>query len=146
LIVRLLWLQALTAPCYGLSTVVSSVLQAARRYDFIPRFEMAIIVLRFLMMVVGFRLGGDFFWIIAAQSLVQVGLSLGPALWVMTRELGYAPHFRGARWDDFGALAHISFYMFLMQLSVVLATSIDTTVLGFALPDPGPETAVYQVI
>src|SRR5262249_1546165 len=33
LIVRLLWLQALTAPCYGLSTVVSSVLQAARRYD-----------------------------------------------------------------------------------------------------------------
>ena len=43
LIVRLLWLQALTAPFYGLSTVVTGVLQAARRYDFIPKFEMAIV-------------------------------------------------------------------------------------------------------
>ena len=36
LIVKLLWLQIVTAPCYGLSVVVSSVLQAARRYDFDP--------------------------------------------------------------------------------------------------------------
>ena len=39
LVIKLLWLQALTAPCFGFSVVVSSVLQAARRYDFVPRFE-----------------------------------------------------------------------------------------------------------
>src|SRR4029077_1387584 len=41
---------------------------------------------------------------------------------------------------------HISFYMFLMHLSVVLADKIDTTILGFALSDPGPANAVYQVV
>jgi hypothetical protein len=41
---------------------------------------------------------------------------------------------------------HISFYMFLMQLSIVLADKIDTTILGFALSDPGPANAVYQVV
>ena len=50
LIIKLLWLQAVTAPCYGLSTVVSSVLQAARRYDFIPRLELLIVVVRFLIL------------------------------------------------------------------------------------------------
>ena len=53
LIVKLLWLQVVTAPCYGLSTVVSSVLQAARRYDFIPRLELAIVVLRFVILWAG---------------------------------------------------------------------------------------------
>ena len=47
LIVKLLWLQIVTAPCFGFSVVVSSVLQAARRYDFIPRLEVAITILRF---------------------------------------------------------------------------------------------------
>src|SRR3954468_11628272 len=52
LIVKLLWLQIVTAPCYGLSVVVSSVLQAARRYDFIPRLEVAITILRFAVLVI----------------------------------------------------------------------------------------------
>ena len=41
---------------------------------------------------------------------------------------------------------HISFYMFLIQLSVVLADKIDTTILGFALADPGQANAVYDVV
>ena len=44
LVVKLLWLQIVTAPCYGFSVVVSSVLQAARRYDFVPRFEVMITI------------------------------------------------------------------------------------------------------
>ena len=52
----------------------------------------------------------------------------------MVRELGHVPHFRGARRADYAALLHISFYMFLIQLSVVLADKVDTTILGFALP------------
>jgi Na+-driven multidrug efflux pump len=135
LIVKLLWLQAATAPCYGISTVVSSVLQAARRYDFIPRLELAIVILRFAVLWAGLRAGVDFFLVVATQVLLQVGLSLGPALWVMTHELGYAPHFRGARWADYKALLHISVYVSLIQLSVVLADKIDTTVLGFALDE-----------
>ena len=59
-IVKLLWLQVVTAPCYGLSVVVSSVLQAARRYDFIPRFEVAITILRFVVLVVGVNSGVRF--------------------------------------------------------------------------------------
>ena len=78
------------------------------------------------------RPGFDFFWVVAAQTAVQVGLGLGPALWVMVRELGHSPHFRGARWIDYKALGHISLYMALIQISVVLADRIDTTVLGFS--------------
>src|SRR4051812_45370078 len=37
LIVKLLWLQALTAPSNAVATVVVSVLQAARRYEVMPR-------------------------------------------------------------------------------------------------------------
>jgi O-antigen/teichoic acid export membrane protein len=36
--------------------------------------------------------------------------------------------------------------MFLIQLSVVLADKIDTTVLGFALADPAPGIKAYQVV
>ena len=96
LIVKLLWLQALTAPGYGLTVVVSSVLQAARRYDFIPRLELGIVILRFLILIGGLAAGIDFFLIVVAQTAVQIGLSLGPAIWVMIRELGYVPQFRGA--------------------------------------------------
>ena len=144
LIVKLLWLQALTAPCYGMSMVVSSVLHAARRYDFMPRFELAIITARFAVLWVGLNAGVDFFHVIVTQTVVQVVLSLGPALWVMSRELGYLPRFRGAHRADYTSLMHISFY--LIQLSVVLADKVDTTILGFVLPKPEEATALYQVV
>jgi len=147
LVVKLLWLQAVTAPCFGFSVVVSSVLQAARRYDFMPRYELAITVLRFVVLVVGLKAGIEFFWVVAAQTAVQIGLGLGPALWVMVRELGHSPHFQGARWADYKALGHISLYVALIQISVVLADRVDTTVLGFMVPDD-PEAAitVYGVV
>jgi O-antigen/teichoic acid export membrane protein len=147
LVIKLLWLQAMTAPCFGISVVVSSVLQAARRYDFVPRYELAITVLRFLVLVLGVKAGIDFFWIVATQTAIQVGLGLGPALWVMVRELDHVPHFRGARWVDYKALGQISFYVALIQISVVLADKVDTTILGFMLPKPaGPPIAVYDVV
>jgi O-antigen/teichoic acid export membrane protein len=148
LIVKILWLQALTAPCYGLTMVVSSVLQAARRYDFIPRYEIVIVLLRFAVLWGGLRAGVDFFTIVATQTVVQIILSLGPAIWVMSRELGHIPHFAGARRADYTALLHISFYMFLIQLSVVLADKIDTTMLGFVLPRnvAGPANTVYDMV
>jgi O-antigen/teichoic acid export membrane protein len=147
LVVKLLWLQAVTAPCFGFSVVVSSVLQAARRYDFVPRYELAITVLRFLVLVVGLKVGFPFFGVVAAQTAVQVALGLGPALWVMVRELGHSPHFHGARWIDYKALGHISLYMALIQISVVLADRIDTTVLGFAVSvKPEAALTVYGVV
>ena len=146
LIIKLLWLQAVTAPCYGLSAVVGSVLQAARRYDFLPRFELAVVVLRFALLWGGVNAGVDFFTIVVCQTLMQVGLTLGPSTWVMIRELGYLPHFRGAFRDDYRALMRVSFYMFMVQLSVVLSDKIDTTILGFALDDPGPANAVYWAV
>jgi hypothetical protein len=127
--------------------VVSSVLQAARRYDFIPRLELAITILRFLALVAGLKSGIDFFYIIVAQTMIQVFLSLGPAVWVMVHDLGQMPRFRGARWADYKTLGHISFYMALIQISVVLADKIDTTILGFAIhDDPGRANAVYDVV
>jgi O-antigen/teichoic acid export membrane protein len=146
LIMKLLWLQALTAPCYGTSVVVSSVLQAARRYDFMPRFELLVIVARFLVLYLGVHAKVDFFLIVVLQTIVQVSLSLGPALWVMTRELGYLPRFRGTRREDYWPLMHISFYMFLIQLSVVLADKLDTTILGYTLTNAGAATAVYTIV
>jgi Na+-driven multidrug efflux pump len=134
-VVKLLWLQALTSPCFGFSVVVSSVLQAARRYDFVPRFEVMIVVMRFVVLVAGVRAGFDFFWVVAAQTITQIALGLCPALWVMMRELGYVPHFHGARWSDYKALGHISVYVALIQISVVLADRVDTAVLGFMMPD-----------
>jgi O-antigen/teichoic acid export membrane protein len=41
---------------------------------------------------------------------------------------------------------HISFYMCLIQISLVLADRVDKTILGFALEAPGPATAVYEVV
>ena len=102
LIVKLLWLQARTAPCYGYSVLTSSVLQAARRYDFIPRLELFGTVARFTVLVVGLRLlkahpqNFDFFWIVVAQTFLQVGVGFIPGLWVMIRELGHWPHLTGA--------------------------------------------------
>ncbi len=145
-IVKLLWLQVFTAPCYGLSVVVSSVLQAARRYDFIPRFEVAITILRFVVLVAGVQLGVNFFYVVVTQTAVQVLLSLGPGLWVMVHDLGHLPRFRGARLADYQALVHISFFMALIQISVIMADKVDTTVLGFLHPDPGQANAVYDVV
>ena len=146
IIIRLLWLQALTAPCFGVSTVISSVLQAARRYDFIPKFELAIVVLRFAALWLGLRLGINFFWIVAIQTAITIVCSLGPALRVMNRELGLQLHFRGATLADMKNLTHVSFYMFIMQLSVVLADRIDTTILGYALDAPSLAISLYQTI
>jgi Na+-driven multidrug efflux pump len=147
LVIKLLWLQAMTAPCFGISTVVSSVLQAARRYDFVPRYELAITVLRPLVLVLGVHAGVDFFRIVATQTAIQVGLGMGPALWVMVRELDHVPHFRGARWVDYKALGQISFFMALIQISVVIADKIDTTILAFMLPKPAnPQIAVYDFV
>jgi O-antigen/teichoic acid export membrane protein len=146
LVVQLLWLQAVTAPCFGLSVVVSSVLQAARRYDFIPKFELLIVTLRFLVLYVGLKSGCSLFAVVLAQTVVQIGLSLGPALWVMVRELGHVPHFRGAVWSDYKSLFHISFFMAFIQMSVVLGDKLDTTVLGFMLPDAEAAETVYYVV
>jgi O-antigen/teichoic acid export membrane protein len=145
LIVQLLWLQAATAPCYGLAMVVSSILQAARRYELMPKLELVILVARFAILWTGLHAGFGIFPIVVAQTVVQVGLSMGPSLWVVVRELGFVPRFEGVRWADFAALMRISFYVFLIQLSVVLADKIDTTILGFALPrDTGKAVTIYQ--
>ena len=157
LVIRLLWLQAITSPCFGLSIVITSVLQAARRFDFVPRFEILIAILRFAVLVAGLHFGCDangrmststFFGVVVTQTAVQVALGIGPALWVMTRELGYTPHFRGARWADYRILMHFSAYVALIQISVVLADKLDTTVLGFMLDKGAAEQAnsVYGVV
>ncbi len=53
LIVGLLWIQALSAPFFGLLTVASSVLLAARRYELLPRLDLVIAILRFAILVAG---------------------------------------------------------------------------------------------
>jgi Na+-driven multidrug efflux pump len=147
LVRKLLWLQAVTAPCFGASVVVSSVLQAARRYDFVPRYEIAITVLRFMVLILGVKAGVDFFWIVTVQTLVQVGLGLGPALGVMVHELGRRPHFRGARWADYKALGQFSLFVAVIQVSVVMADKLDTTILGFVLKSSAePAITVYWVV
>lgn len=148
LVVKLLWLQAITAPCYGMSVVISSVLQAARRYAFIPKLEVLVVIERFVILLIGVQLRWDFFLIIVLQTVVQIGFTLCPALWVMVRELGYTLHFQGARRADYLDLLHFSAYVFLIQLSIVLADKIDTTILGFALSEDAATTAlqVYLVV
>jgi O-antigen/teichoic acid export membrane protein len=148
LIVKLLYLQAATAPLFGLSTVVSSMLQAARRYDFLPRLDLAAVLYRFVVLVVGLEAGVDFFLIVVLQMIGQVLLLLGPSTWVLVRELGFVPRPRAARWSEFRVLWTVSSYVFLIQLSVVLADRVDTTVLGLALPEgvAGPAVAVYQMV
>jgi O-antigen/teichoic acid export membrane protein len=146
LVLGLLWVQILTTPFFGMSTVVGSVLQAARRYEFIPQLEMLIVFARFGLLWFGYWSNYDFLAIVVGQVAIQIGLSLGPALWVMVKELGYRPHFRGATRADYAAMMHISIYMALMQWSVVLADKVDTTVLGYALRTPDAEflLTVYQ--
>ncbi len=146
MVLGLFWIQVLTTPFFGISTVVGGVLQAARRYDFIPRLELAIIVLRFGFLALGYWTRAPFLAVVVAQLAVQIGLSLGPALWVMVKELGYVPHFGGATRSDYAAMLHVSIYMAMIQWSVVLADKVDTVVLGYALrgDDTGFLITVYQ--
>lgn len=147
LITQLLWLQALTAPSYGLTVVVSSILQAARRFDVIPRFELGIVALRFLVLLAGVKLGASLLTIIVTQTLIQIALGLGPAVWVMVREIGYIPRPARVSLSDFRGLMHVSLYMFLIQLSVVLADKVDRAILGFAIqPDPDLAVSVYSTV
>ncbi len=146
LVIGLLWIQILATPFFGMSAVVGSVLQAARRYDFIPRLELAIVVLRFGLLAFGYWTKANFLAIVAGQVAIQIGLSLGPGLWVMVKELDYRPHFWGATRADYAAMMHISIYMALLQWSVVLADKVDLTVLGYALRADNTEflLTVYQ--
>ena len=145
LVISLFWVQILTTPFFGISAVVSSVLQAARRYEIIPRLELAIVVLRFALLGIGYQTRAPFLLVVVSQIAVQIGLSLGPALYVMVRELGHVPHFRGARWSDLAMMMRFSGFIALMQWSVVLADKVDTVVLGYALGDTDfPWITVYQ--
>ena len=53
--------------------------------------------------------------------------------------------FRGAARDDYKALAHISFYVFMIQLSVVLADKLDTIILAYALRPTNGAISVYNI-
>ena len=124
----------------------SCVLQAASRYEIIPRLDLVLMILRFAILILGLRAGVNFLAIIAAQTVVVLAGMLMPSLWVMIHELGCVPRFATPRRTDYSALFHVGFYIFLMQVSVVLADKIDSTILGYALPDkdPGPSITVYQ--
>ncbi len=111
-----------------------------------PRLEIFSVIARFLVLLVGLKSGFDFFNVVIAQSVIQVGIGFVPGLWVMIRDLGHWPHFAGARLSDYKSLLNFSFYIALIQLSVVLADKVDTSVLGFILADPGPANAVYDVV
>lgn len=121
-------------------------MQAARRYEFLPRLDLVILLLRFAVLVLGLRAGIDFLAIVAAQTILVLGGTLLPAFWVIGRELHAMPRMALPRRADMVSLLQIGFYIFLMQLSVVLADKLDTTILGYALPDakPGPSITVYQ--
>ncbi len=146
LIVRLLWLQAMVAPAYGVSIVLGGVLQAARRYDVLPRLELVAVILRFTILAVGLNLGLPFFPVVAAMTVAGLVTVLGPGIWIMVRDVGYVPRLDEIRLADLGALRQVGFAMFLMQLSVVLSDKMDTTILGFALEDPGEANAIYAVV
>ena len=146
LIVKLLWLQAIVSPCYGISVVLSAVLQAARRYELLPRLELLVLIFRFAILWWGVNHGKDFFAIVIAQTAVQIGLTIVPALWVTIRELGHMPGFRGSMLADYRSLIHISFYMFLIQISVMLSDKMDTTILGFATLDPDKAIEIYTAV
>jgi O-antigen/teichoic acid export membrane protein len=146
LIVNVLWLQAITAPCWGLSTVISAILQAAHRYDFIPRLEVVVVIGRFLALVLGIRAGLSLLSVVWIQTIIQIGLTLGPAIWIVVRQFGIIPGFRGASWQEFKDMIPMSLWVFMIQLSVVIADKLDTTILGFVMDDPGPANSIYMVV
>jgi O-antigen/teichoic acid export membrane protein len=146
LVVGLLWVQALAAPFLGWLSVVSSVLQAARRYALLPVSELLTLIARFAVLVVGLRAGVDFLAIIVIQMVIMLCGMLLPALWVIVRELRCFPRFAGLSRAEYAPLLRIGFYTLLMQVSVVLADKVDAMVLGYALPgaDVGASITVYQ--
>ncbi len=146
LIVKLLWIQILTSPSYGIGVVVSSILQAARRYEVLPRYEFLIVAVRFVVLIGGIALGAGLLTIVIAQTVVSIALSFGPALWVIRREVDYRPKFVRVGLRDFKGLAQLSVFMFLIQLSVVLADKIDTTILGFVLEAPAKAVSAYTAV
>ncbi len=146
MIIQLLWVQALSAPFFGLVTLASCVLQAASRYEIVPRLDLLLMVTRFAILVVGLRLGANFVAIIAAQTVVYLAGILLPLFWIVFRELGCVPHFAAPGRGEYATLFRVGFFVFMMQVSVVLADKVDTTILGYALPenDPGPSITIYQ--
>ena len=146
LIVKLLWLQIVTAPCYGLGMILASLLQAARRYEVLPLLDLIISVLRFGVMVVALRAGVPFFTIMVMVIGLQIVLYFGPGFWVLFQNVGYRPTLRRPSREDVSSLVKFSAYVFILNLSMILADKVDTTVLGFALADPGPPTTVYQAV
>ncbi len=132
---QILWLQALTAPFCGISTIVVTLLQAARRYGLIPAFEVLIVLGRFAILWGGIEAGWDFIWILAFQLSCQIGLSLIPGVWVLFRRVGYRLRLRRVDRSDFASLFQFSLYYSLIQLSVALATGVDQTVIGFLIAD-----------
>ena len=146
-IIKLLWLQVVTAPCYGLSVVVSSVLQAARRYDVMPRIEVAIAIFRFACPALR---GQERRQLLLDRRDPDRGSGFPvPGAWAMAhgpRAGATASDSAGARLADYRALGHISFFMALIQISVVLADKVDTTILGFMHPDPGQANTVYDMV
>ena len=103
-------------------------------------------IIRFAILILGLRFGLDFLLIVASQTVVLLGGMLVPALWLLVYELQCVPQLTVPRRADIASLLHIGFYIFLMQLSVVLADKVDSTILGYALPDMelGPAITVYQ--
>ena len=146
LIVKLIWLQVLTAPCYGLSMVLSSVLQAHHRYDVFPRCEIAVVILRFAILAIGLSLRFDFFAVVVAMTVAQIAVAMGPAIAIMVWGIGYVPKLRAAQFSEFGFLMRTSLFVFVLQLSFILGEKVDTSVIGWAMNDPGPATTVYTVV
>ena len=107
--------------------------------------ELVAVILRFLVVVIGLQSGVEFFWVVIAQTLVQVILGLGPALWVMVG-LRTCLISRGT-WPITRCWGTLVSTWRLIQISIVMADKLDTTVLGFVLSaDPEPAITVYNLI
>jgi len=63
-----------------------------------------------------------------------------------SRSWGHVPRFGRARLADYAPLLHISFFMALIQVSVVLADKVDQIILGYALNDPNEGITIYQAV
>ena len=70
-----------------------------------PRLELLVVVTRFLVLLMGVKYKFDFFLIVVTQTILQITLTMVPALWVAVRELGHWPRFHGTRLSDYKALS-----------------------------------------
>ena len=65
----------------------------------------------------------------------------------MVRELGHVPHFAWLQWIDYKILGQFSFFIAIIQISVVMADKLEPAISGFILPaDPEPAITVYTVV